>query len=93
FEDGQDAPADCVIFSAADLGGLACEAFNQFGRDAHTANIPALLLADRRQKSVMSTARTSANRKLLELPLKVRELRSALLTLLRDVPRRDADRI
>jgi CheY-like chemotaxis protein len=89
FSPEEDPPADCVLFGASELGVLAMEAFNQFASDEHTADIPAVLLADHRQTQVISNAVTDEKRQLLSLPLKVRELRNALKALLRDVQRRE----
>ncbi len=88
FTADEDPPADCVIFSAAELGGLALEAFNKFASDEHTCTIPAILFADKRQAQIIQGARRGGNRKLLALPLKVRELRAALMQLLTGVERR-----
>jgi serine/threonine-protein kinase len=82
FDAFEEPPADCVIFSASQLGSLAVEAFNQFGVDDHTKEIPAMLLVDKRQSQLISEAQVGTHRKLVELPLKVRELRAALLQLL-----------
>ncbi len=84
----EDKPADCVIFGAAELGNLALEAFNQFATTEHTAEIPSILLVDRKQSRIIAEARRGSNRMLLGLPLKVRELRGALMKLLSDVERR-----
>ncbi len=88
FNDEGGTPADCVIFGAAELGNLALEAFNKFANDEHTCEIPAILMADSRQTKIIAQARRGPNRKLLALPLKVRELRAALLQLLAGVDRR-----
>ncbi len=88
FGPGEDPPADCVIFSAAELGSLALEAFNQFATDEHTAEIPAVLLVDRRQTRIIAEARRGPRRILLALPLKVRELRAGLLKVLSGPARR-----
>lgn len=88
FVPGEPPPADLVIFSAAELGNLALEAHNLFAENEHTKNIPTILLADRRQVRIIQEANRSGNRKLLALPLKVRELRTALAELLVDTPRR-----
>ncbi len=89
FHPDEDPPADCVIFGAAELGSLAMEAFNKFASDEHTCEIPSILLADKRQTQVISGARRGPNRKMLALPLKVRELRAALMQLLSGVERRE----
>lgn len=90
FSQDEEPPADCVIFGAAELGMNAVEAFNQFATQEHTRDIPSVLLVDHRQKRVISSARRGPNRKLLALPLKVRELRAALIQLLSGVDRRSA---
>ncbi|MEM6474286.1 MAG: protein kinase, partial [Planctomycetota bacterium] len=88
FEPGEEAPADCVIFSAADLGTLALEAYNQFAADEHTSEIPSILLVDRRQSRIVAEARRGPRRQLLALPLKVRELRVGLMKVLAGTQRR-----
>lgn len=84
FDPDDDPPADCVLFSAPEMGAAALEAFNQFGEDAHTADIPAMLLVDRKQQFVIRGANVGPKRIMLAMPLKVRELRTALLRLLSD---------
>ena len=82
FNPEEEAPADCVLFSAPELGAAALEAFNEFGSNAHTANIPAILLVDRKQQFVIRSAQLGPKRMMLAMPLKVRDLRVALLRLL-----------
>ncbi|MGI9469974.1 MAG: serine/threonine-protein kinase [Rubripirellula sp.] len=89
FSPDEDPPADCLIFGASELGNLALESFNQFASDEHTCEIPSILLVDRRQSHIIEGARRGSNRKLLALPLKVRELRAALIQLLSGVERRE----
>lgn len=90
FNLDEEPPADCVIFGAAELGALALQAYNTFTSQEHTCEIPAILLADHRQSRIISEARRGPNRKLLALPLKVKELRAALIHLLAGVERRQA---
>lgn len=82
FGPDEDAPADCVLFSAPELGGAALEAFNRFGEESHTADLPAILMVDRKQQFVIRNAKVGPRRMMLAMPLKVRELRAALLRLL-----------
>lgn len=82
FSPEEEKPADCVLFSATELGASALEAFNRFGSDAHTAAIPAILLVDRKQQFVIRNAKLGENRIMLAMPLKVRDLRVALLRML-----------
>ncbi|WP_145419237.1 serine/threonine-protein kinase [Planctomycetes bacterium K23_9] len=89
FAEGEDRPADCVIFGASELGSLALEAYNKFASDEHTCEIPAILLVDRKQSKIIAEARRGGKRLMLGLPLKVRELRGALMKLLADVERRE----
>jgi eukaryotic-like serine/threonine-protein kinase len=89
FHSGEGAPADCVIFSASDLGNQALEAYNEFASDEFTSEIPSILLVDRRQSHIIESAKRGPNRVLLPLPLKVKELRAALKKLLTNVPRRE----
>lgn len=91
FDPAEDPPADCVVFSAHELGNRALEAFNQFGTDEHTATIPAVLLVDQKQQHIIGRALMDAHRRMLSLPLKVRELRGMLKKLLRDRPARELD--
>ncbi len=86
FEGEDEPPADCVLFSAPDLGAAALEAFNKFGDAPHTANIPAILLVDRKQQFIIRNAKTAPHRLMLAMPLKVRELRANLLKLLHQSP-------
>ncbi len=89
FQPGDSPPADCVVFCAPELGTLALQAFNRFASDEHTANIPAILLVDRQQEFVIRQAKMAPHRLMLEMPLKVRELRAALLHLL--APQKQAE--
>ena len=88
FQPMEEAPADCVIFGASELGTLALEAHNQFAKDEHTAEIPTILLADRKQARIISEAVRGEKRRMLALPLKVRELRAALNQVLIGIERR-----
>ncbi len=91
FDPAEDTPADCVVFSAHELGNRALEAFNQFGTDEHTATIPAVLLVDQKQQHIIGRALMDSHRRMLSLPLKVRELRGMLKKLLHNRPARELD--
>ena len=83
FDPDEEQPADCVLFSAPELGATALNAFNKFGTDHHTAHIPAILLVDRKQQFIIRNAQVGPVRMMLAMPLKVRELRTALLRMLK----------
>lgn len=82
FQPGEERPAECVIVSAPELGGAALEAFNRLGDEPTTAELPAILLVDRKQQFVIRHAKTGPKRVMIGMPLKVRDLRSTLLQLL-----------
>lgn len=92
FEPLEESPADCVLFSAHELGNVALEAFNQFATDEHTRDIPAILLVDQKQQHIISRAKMDDHRRMLSLPLKVRELRTMLRKLLQDRPKQESGR-
>jgi serine/threonine-protein kinase len=74
---------DCVVISAVDLGNLALDAFNLLVEQEHTRHIPAIMLVDPKQQHVIRGAKTSKVHVLMPMPLKVRELRQALVQLTR----------
>ena len=82
FSPDQDPPADCLVFSAPELGAAALDAFNKLATDDHTKNIPAVMLVDRKQQFIIQNAKVSKKHVLLAMPLKVRDLRATLLKLL-----------
>jgi serine/threonine protein kinase len=83
FTEFEPPPADCVIFSTVELGGASLEAFNRFGMLEHTKDLPAILFVDGRQTPIVQAAQLGPKRLMLKMPLKVREIRDALLGLLR----------
>lgn len=82
FEDADQRPADCVLFSTVNLGRPALDAFNQFGLAPATKDVPAILFIDQKQSDLGKSASLGEHRALLSMPLKVRELREMLLRLL-----------
>jgi serine/threonine protein kinase len=83
FVEYEPPPADCVMFSAMELGDVALDAFNRFGSYEHTKHLPAILFVDARQADIIKEAQLGPQRLLLKMPLKVREIRDALLGMLR----------
>lgn len=82
FADDDHQPADCVMFCAEHLGFSALEAFNEMGTLPATKDVPALFFVDGQQQSLIKAAQVGPHRMLLSTPLKVRELRDALVKLL-----------
>jgi len=83
FAEDATQTADCVIFCTQSLGESALEAFNEFGSQPVTQEIPAVLFVDPKQGHLIKAAQLAPHRVMLQAPLKVRELREALQKLLR----------
>lgn len=84
FAPGETAPADCVVLCAPDLGNLALNAFNELANMEHTKDIPVVMLVDPKQQHIIRGAKTDSKHMLVAMPLKVRELRQALVRLTKD---------
>jgi serine/threonine-protein kinase len=82
FIDDDRQPADCVMFCAEHLGDEALDAFNEMANVAVTKDVPALFFANGQQTDLIKAAQLAPHRKILTTPLKVRELRDALVKLL-----------
>lgn len=83
----QDAKtADCVVFSSGDLGESAVDAFNAFGENEQTKDVPAVLLLGENQKAWKERANRNPHRLVLAMPIKLRQLRSVLTELVPPVP-------
>ena len=82
FIDDDRQPADCVMFCAEHLGSSALQSFNEMNEVAATKDVPALLFVNGEQTNLIKAAQLAPHRMLLSTPLKVRELRDALVKLL-----------
>jgi serine/threonine-protein kinase len=79
----QDAAvADCVLFSAQQIGRDALDMFNQLGEDKRTESVPAILLLNESQQPWKSQALTADHRIVLSMPLTMKQLRSSVEQLL-----------
>lgn len=74
--------AHCVIFGTASLEFEALDAFNHFGENDDTRQLPAILLTNDGQDDIVNEAKLSENRVHMKLPIKFRELRGELRRLL-----------
>ncbi len=81
FEDDPEL-ADVAVFCTTELGNEALDAFNRFGQAERTRDIPAILFVDKSQQELIRAAQLADHRLLLAMPIRVRELRAALLKLL-----------
>jgi len=82
FSPDEPPAADCIVISAVDLGSDALDAFNRFTSQSYTSTLPAVMLVDPKQDYIVRGARTSEKHILLPMPLKVRDLRTALSKLI-----------
>lgn len=80
FDDNAQA-ADCVVFCTTDLEREAVKAFNLFGQQEQTKNVPAILILDNEQSHLAEEAEQGDHRVVLAAP-KLRQLRATLLKLL-----------
>jgi eukaryotic-like serine/threonine-protein kinase len=79
----QDADvADCVLFSAQQIGHHALDMFNQMGEDKRTESVPAILLLNESQLPWKPKARTADHRIVLSMPLTMKQLRTSVEELL-----------
>ncbi len=76
------AVADCVLFSAQQIGRHALEMFNQMGEDKRTDAVPAILLLNESQEPWRSQAQTADHRIVLSMPLTMKQLRTKVEQLL-----------
>ena len=73
---------DCAIFCTGELGEDALTAFNQLSDDYRTETTPAIIIVEKNQTTIASSARLSNLHGLLQMPIKVRQLREALVKLI-----------
>lgn len=73
---------DSVIFCTGELGEEALLAFNQLAEDYRTESVPAVIVVEKNQTSLASRAKLSNLHGLLQMPIKVRQLREALVKLI-----------
>jgi eukaryotic-like serine/threonine-protein kinase len=79
----QDADvANCVLFSAQQIGHHALDMFNQMGEDKRTESVPAILLLNESQMPWKSEAQTTDHRIVLSMPLTMKQLRTSVEQLL-----------
>jgi serine/threonine-protein kinase len=75
--------ADCVIISATELTFKAADAFNRLATGEKTRKIPLVMLVDPKQLQIIRETKRDDKHIMLPMPLKVRELREALLRLIK----------
>ena len=70
-----------MIFSTGELGEVALDAFNRFGENAHTRDLPAVLLLGEKQQAWKERAKLGKKRVVVSMPIKLRQLRELLAAL------------
>ena len=81
FEDPK--AADVVLFTTSANGRAALDAFNRFGEEGSLREIPAVLLLDQNHSHWTEDAQTNAHRAVVKMPIKMRDLRAALIRSMR----------
>jgi serine/threonine-protein kinase len=77
FEDHR--AADIVLFTTTSNGRAALETFNRFGQESSLREIPTVLLLDQNHAHWEHEALTNDHRMVAKMPIKMRDLRAALL--------------
>jgi serine/threonine-protein kinase len=75
--------ADVVLLSSGHLGADALRAFNRLNEEGATKQVPAVLLLGDQQSDWREQAAAGRHRDVLQMPVKSRELRSAILKVLK----------
>jgi len=71
--------ADILLVSSGQIGQEAVEAFNRLGAEPVTKKLPAVLLLGDQQSKWGELAETAEHRTVIQMPIKSRELRRAVL--------------
>jgi serine/threonine protein kinase len=71
-------PPDCVLINAQTIGESAVQAYNEIGANKKTSFIPTILLLGEDQRAWKKQIKISANRRVLGMPLTMKQLREAL---------------
>jgi serine/threonine-protein kinase len=73
---------DVLLISSGQIGREALDAFNKLGQDQRTRKVPAVLLLGEQHGAWMKEAVGSPHRIVAKMPLKSRQLRQAILSVL-----------
>lgn len=77
---------DGVVFSTGELGASALEAFNAFGEAEAGRDVPAVLLLGEGHTALLKRAQLSKHRVAISMPVKLKEFRSVITTLVPPMP-------
>ena len=82
LDPAEDDPADCVIFGCNGLGVDGANSFREFTTDARTKRFPAILMLKSSQANLAQSVEFDDHHRCIEMPIKFKELRAALLNVL-----------
>ncbi|HEX4414537.1 MAG TPA: protein kinase [Lacipirellulaceae bacterium] len=71
--------ADVVLFTTGTNGRTALETFNRFGQEPATRELPTVLLLDQNHHHWAEHAQANEHRVVTKMPIKMRDLRNALI--------------
>jgi serine/threonine protein kinase len=71
--------ADIILFTTSTNGRAALDAFNRFGQESLTRDVPAVLLLDQNHRHWNAEAQTNEHRAIAKMPIKMRDLRGVLV--------------
>ena len=74
--------ADVILLSTGHIGAAVVEAFNRLGEEPSTKTVPVVLLLGDQHQDWAKEAHVDKHRSLLQMPVKSRELRQAILKVL-----------
>jgi len=73
-----DLAAQCILFNGQSLGMRAVRAFNDFSQYRSLRDVGAVLILDAGQLDWVTSVKTSPNRIVMTMPIKVKEIREVL---------------
>jgi serine/threonine-protein kinase len=75
-------PPDCVVINSQTIGADAVQAFKELGENSKTAFLPTVMLLGEDQKAWKKDIPAGETRRILSMPLTMRQLREALAELI-----------
>ena len=74
--------ADVLLLSTGHIGAPVVEAFNRLGTEASTKSVPVVLLLGNQHGDLRDQAIADEHRAVIQMPVKSRQLREAILSVL-----------
>ena len=73
---------DCLLICTAELGRSGLQVFNDVADEPLTSDLPAILLFENAQQHLAREAKLADHRGMMQMPVKIKQLRSSLLQLM-----------